>query len=112
MQAVLWMLEHLLTLIGLTWHYFFGCLLKYSFPFYSVCVCVCEYMHVGACVIHKLWDPINSLYKLYPPIGVYLLWFVQGRTEGGGATDQVRLSLSTLLSVFTLDSFFQSLAKL
>jgi hypothetical protein len=47
-----------------------------------------------ACVIHKLLDPINSLYEVLPPIGVYLLWFVQGRTEGGGATSQVRLSLS------------------
>lgn len=65
-------------------------------------VCVCDPQIIGS----SKW-----IMKFYHPIGVYLLWFVQGRIEGGGATNQVRLSLLTLDSFSKITLLWQKCGR-
>lgn len=69
--------------------------------------CTCVPLQCAICIKHiscSKWqimfvsfklNVLDSIYTVsFTPIGNYLLWFVQGRIEGGGATNQVSLIFS------------------
>ena len=69
--------------------------------------CTCVPLQCAICIKHiscSKWqimfvsfklNVLDSIYTVsFTPIGNYLLWFVQGRIEGGGATNQVSFLFS------------------